>query len=161
MPTPQIRKKRCKTWRCPNLHTNASGYCDACQAKWKAKHPELLKPKECNPDAAKEKYRRYDANRPSANARGYDARWTKFARDFLKAHPTCAICGQPARVCDHKTIPADVMVDAFGGFVYDEAQYQPLCYRCNTRKGLTDDERARLEYQDMKFRLETGKQEDE
>lgn len=152
MAVPITRKKRCKTWRCPNLHTNRSGYCDACYAKWKAKHPEILT--EEQKAKRNESAHRYDERRGSASKRGYDARWTKFSKEFLKKNPTCAICGRPAQVTDHKTIPAEVMMDAWGSFDYDEKNYQPLCIRCNNRKGLTDDEKAKLEYFDMKMRLQ-------
>ena len=95
-----IRKKRCKQYGCPNLHTNKNGYCDDCNRKWLAKHPEYQKEK-----AEREKER----NRIPAHKRGYDARWHKFAKAYIQKHPICAICGQPAKVCDHKDIPADVL----------------------------------------------------
>lgn len=149
------RNKRCKTWRCPNLHKNKWGYCDACTEKYKAKHPELIYG--TNPNAA-ESYRKYDQKRGSASKRGYDWDWIKFSRDFLKRHPTCAICGAPSKVTDHKDITADMMMDAWGKFDYDESHYQALCVRCNNRKGMTEDKRARLEYQEMKLRLYEAEQ---
>lgn len=131
-------KKRCKTWGCPNLHYNASGYCDECTAKWRAKHPTPS-----------------DLERPTALERGYDGRWRKFAKDFLSRHQTCAICGAPATVVDHKEIPADVMIDAYGQFDLDEDNYQALCNRCNVVKGLTVDRQRRNKYFDDKKLLDT------
>ena len=32
-------RKRCKTYGCPNLHRNPSGYCDECTARYRALHP--------------------------------------------------------------------------------------------------------------------------
>lgn len=128
-------KKRCKTYHCPNLHHNASGYCDECTARWRAAHP------------------RKDDKRPSAYKRGYDSRWTKFAKNFLSLHPTCAICGQPATCVDHK-IPADVMLDAWGSFDYDPDHYQALCASCNARKGAHEDKTLRMAYYDSKKALD-------
>ena len=147
------RFKRCKNCGRPSEGCDKWGYCPSCVAKYNARHPERFEKK-------KEQAKAYDQKRGSSRERGYDTRWTNFSKEFLKKHPTCAICGAPAKVTDHKTIPADVMMDAWGGFDYSEDNYQALCVRCNTRKGLTEDERARLEYQEMKFRLyqmETGK----
>lgn len=125
----QRLKKKCKTFGCPNLHTNTNGYCDECNRKWREKHPIVEKD-----------------DRPSASRRGYNYKWQKFSRDFLALHPTCAICGAPARVCDHKNMTADMMMDAYGAFDLDPAHYQALCYRCNTRKGAREDKAMRKAY---------------
>lgn len=130
-----LLKKRCKTYGCKNLHRNVSGYCDECTEKWRKAHP------------------RKDDKRPSASARGYDSRWTKFAKDYLKLHPVCAICGQPATCVDHKDIPADVMLDMWGSFDYDPSHYQALCTSCNTRKGNREDKLLRQTFEDDKQSL--------
>lgn len=36
--------------------------------------------------------RTYDDNRPSASARGYDKKWEKVRKMFLKEHPLCEDC---------------------------------------------------------------------
>ena len=124
-------KKRCKTYGCPNLHHNASGYCDECTAKYRESHP------------------RQESEKPTASARkAYGSwKWRKFASDFLRLHPVCEICGAPARVCDHKDMTADMMVDAYGGFDYEPSHYQALCYSCNARKGMREDRTMRAAYQ--------------
>lgn len=132
-------KKRCKTWGCPNLHYNKSGYCDECTAKYRATHPSY-----------------YEEKRPDAAKRGYNYRWYKFAKDYLREHPVCAICGKPAEVVDHKDVPADVMMDAYGQFDLDPAHYQALCRRCNAVKGVTYDRDARQMYHNDKEFLSQG-----
>ena len=135
------RKKKCISWNCPNLHTNKNGYCNECNAKYRAKHPEKYKKKEGKIDAA----------RPNARERGYTDKWTKFAKDFLSRHPICEICHkQPAQVCDHKTATARMMMDANGEFSYNEEDYQALCYACNTAKGRTTDKEMEADYFFMK-----------
>lgn len=121
-------KKRCKTYGCRNFHHNSSGYCDECTKRWKEKHPKK------------------DDKRPSAGKRGYDWAWTKFARKFLASHPVCALCGAPATCVDHKDMTADMMLDAYGRFDYDESHYQALCSSCNARKGAREDRLMRAEY---------------
>ena len=131
-------KKRCKTYGCPNLHSNVSGYCDECTAAYRRNHPST-----------------YEKSRPSAHKRGYDYKWQKFRRDFLAVNPVCAMCGAKAEVVDHKDIPADVMLEAYGSFDLDPSHYQALCRRCNTLKGLDYDKKAREAFhQDQNF-LET------
>lgn len=49
----------------------------------------------------RERKARFDTKRPTARKRGYDARWTAESKAFLRAHPFCARCGEPAAVVDH------------------------------------------------------------
>lgn len=145
------RKMRCKTWRCPNLHTNKWGYCDACTEKYKEKHPELIYGAHPNQE---ENYRRYDQKRGSASKRGYDWQWIKFSKIFLIEHPTCAICGAPSKVTDHKVATAEMMMDAYGKFDYNPDNYQALCVRCNNMKGRTEDKAMNEQYFGAKERME-------
>lgn len=51
--------------------------------------PELVNGRYC--PAHLQQYRKImDANRPNANARGYNHEWQLYAAKFLKAHPYCA-----------------------------------------------------------------------
>ncbi|CCB65392.1 HNH endonuclease [Hyphomicrobium sp. MC1] len=50
---------------------------------------------------AAERKSRFDTKRPSAAARGYDGKWQKARAAYLKAHPICARCNEPATVVDH------------------------------------------------------------
>lgn len=45
--------------------------------------------------------REVDGRRPSARARGYDSRWERRRRSFLRRHPRCEDCGGQATVADH------------------------------------------------------------
>ena len=127
-------KKRCKTVGCPNLHTNVCGYCDECIKRYRETHPRVRE--DDRPLEVRKEYGSY--------------RWKKFAADYLKANPVCAICGAPAKVCDHKDMPADVMTEVYGGFDYNLDHYQPLCYACNARKGRNEDKAMRSQYESDK-----------
>ena len=72
--------------------------------------------------------------RPSANQRGYDARWRKARRAFLSRNPLCAKCYAegylvPATVVDHIQ-PHRGDVNKF----WDASNWQALCKRCHDRK---------------------------
>lgn len=146
------RLKRCKTYGCPNLHYNDNGYCDSCYAAFKAKHPQYYD-KDGNKLSEKAWQKKYDEKRGTASQRGYTYKWRQFARKFLESHPACAMCGAPATVCDHKTDTADMMMDAYGEFDYDDRNYQALCARCNALKGATSDKDKRQEYYEAKRAL--------
>lgn len=50
-----------------------------------------------------QRQRQSDAQRPSAAARGYDAKWRVIRAQFLKAHPICSEpeCGKPSSEPHH------------------------------------------------------------
>ena len=148
-----MRRKRCKQWGCPNFHNNRNGYCDECNRKYRAKHPDRY-----NEDGSKKTdWKTYEEKRGNFRQRGYDYKWDKFKKRFLLAHPTCALCGAPAQCVDHKTTTARQMMDAYGEFVYNDEDYQALCFRCNTKKGRTTDKESDEEYFRMKDLLSLEK----
>lgn len=74
-----------------------------------------------------ERKARFEATRPSARERGYDSKWQQAREAFLKAHPTCVMCGKPASVVDH--------IIAHRGdkkLFWNRANWQPLCTSCHS-----------------------------
>jgi len=69
---------------------------------------------------------RHDLNRPSARERGYDAKWEKARRLFLREHPLCQ-CGAEATTVDHR-IPHRGDRQLF----WNRANWQPLCTHCHS-----------------------------
>ena len=69
-----------------------------------------------------------DRRRPTARERGYTSAWEKARAGFLKSHPTCTRCGDPATVVDHIT-PHRGNKALF----WDKANWQPLCTPCHSR----------------------------
>ncbi|WP_332712632.1 HNH endonuclease signature motif containing protein [Pelagibacterium mangrovi] len=51
----------------------------------------------------RERKARFDEQRPTARARGYDSRWQQARAEYLKAHPHCSHpgCTATATVVDH------------------------------------------------------------
>lgn len=77
--------------------------------------------------------------RGSSAARGYNYRWRKASKAFLRAHPLCVMClaeGKytPAAVVDH-IIPHRGDRQLF----WDVSNWQSLCKACHDRKTLTID----------------------
>lgn len=88
-----------------------------------------------------------DQARPSASARGYDAKWASFSKQWLERYPWCGqrIDGaryaadsectargerNPAECVDH------IEALAAGGRLYEGINLQSLCGACNRRKGI-------------------------
>jgi len=75
-----------------------------------------------------------DARRGSSAQRGYDARWRRYRKRFLRAHPLCELHQQrgdlvPATVVDH-IVPHRGDTDLF----WDPSNHQALCKRCHDAK---------------------------
>jgi 5-methylcytosine-specific restriction protein A len=68
--------------------------------------PELVASGRCPEHTAahrRDRDRAYDARRPTAAGRGYDAGWRRVRGAYLKAHPRCETpgCLEPATEVDH------------------------------------------------------------
>ena len=66
-------------------------------------------------------------DRPDSHARGYDATWRRVRLAYLRQHPCCALCGQPASEVHH------IKRLAVGGAKSDEDNLQALCKPCHSR----------------------------
>lgn len=80
---------------------------------------------------------RHDLNRPTARQRGYDVKWEKVRRLFLRDHPQCA-CGAPATTVDHR-IPHRGNHALF----WDRTNWQALCTHCHS-SGKQREERGQV-----------------
>lgn len=139
-------RMKCHTARCMNPCEPGRGFCRDCLARQSAQRRAR---QTATTDTRLEE-------RPTATQRGYSHQWHVFAKRFLLAHPTCAICGRPAQCVDHKEMTAAQMLDMYGRFVLDEDMYQALCFGCNTRKGRTIDRDRDSAYRKEKEQLEAG-----
>lgn len=108
----------CKKQGCPNLTNHPRGYC---------------------PEHLSLKHREEDKNRLPSHKRGYDRRWRKERRDYLKANSLCVECLKEERVTaatvvDH-IIPAKGNPELF----WDRDNWQSLCKPHHDRKTATED----------------------
>lgn len=84
---------------------------------------------ELHPYSAERDYRREDSDRGTAAQRGYNQRWRNARAAYLRRHPLCVKCDQPATVVDHITPHRGDMV-----LFWDVSNWQPLCKPCHDRK---------------------------
>ena len=112
------------------------------------KHPgcsALVKPGEKYCD--KHKPLHVDEARPSSK-RGYNSRWARESKQFLRAHPLCVRCLEKdppqytrATVVDH-IVPHRGDLKLF----WDRSNWQPLCKRCHDQKTRNEDETPTYHY---------------
>lgn len=81
---------------------------------------------ECQLKQDRARKKRFDEKRPSARERGYTSEWEKERAAYLRAHPTCRRCGDPATTVDH-VIPHKGNQRLF----WDRTNWQPLCTPCH------------------------------
>lgn len=68
-------------------------------------------------------------DRPTSAQRGYDYKWQKTSKLYLKLHPICVKCGAPATEVDH-IIPHK----GDPKLMWDVNNYQALCHTCHSKK---------------------------
>lgn len=81
---------------------------------------------QCQRKLKRERNTRHDRQRPTAAKRGYNHEWRKARAEYLQAHPSCRMCGNPACVVDH-VIPHRGDKRLF----WTRANWQPLCEPCH------------------------------
>jgi 5-methylcytosine-specific restriction protein A len=84
--------------------------------------------------------------RASARERGYDNRWQKARKRFLKANPLCVKCKEQGKYVEATVV--DHIVPHRGDKIlfWDESNFQSLCKNCHDRKTMTTDR-----YQEYKY----------
>lgn len=85
-------------------------------------------------------------DRPSSAKRGYNSKWRKLSKQYLRKHPMCVRCmaeGRyvPATVVDH-IIPHRGDKNLF----WNESNWQALCKPCHDRKTWTEDNNPEYKY---------------
>lgn len=72
--------------------------------------------------------------RRTAAERGYDARWRRRRKRYLRDHPTCCLCGDPSEVPDHHPLSREQLLEQ-GVDNPDADEYlRPLCTPCHNKE---------------------------
>lgn len=71
--------------------------------------------------------------RISPSKLGYNRRWDRERKEFLKANPLCKICGRPATEVDH-IIPHKGNQILF----WNKSNWQSLCHSCHSKKTIRE-----------------------
>lgn len=80
-----------------------------------------------------------DAARGSRHERGYNARWSRFAKLFLKHNSVCVLCIEQGRLATPATCVDHIDGKGpLGERGYDETNLRPLCTRCHNSRSARD-----------------------
>lgn len=71
--------------------------------------------------------RDYERTRLTSRQRGYDSKWDKFRRYYLRRHPLCLHCHTAPAVIPHHIKPLPT------GAKYDEKNLEPVCIQCHNK----------------------------
>jgi len=114
---PTKPKKLCAVPGCPRLVPSGQTYC--------AEHE-------------RQRQKRIDSKRESANARGYGNSWRRLRRLVLNAEPLCRECKRNGRIM--LATEVDHIVPRANGGTNDFDNLQPLCKSCHSRKTARENE---------------------
>ena len=90
--------------------------------------------------------RLHASDRASASVRGYDSRWEKARRRFLKAHPLCVRCMEQERLVKASVVDHIVPHRGDAELFWDESNWQALCKSCHDHKTMTEDRYQEFHY---------------
>lgn len=75
-----------------------------------------------------------DRARGSAASRGYDARWRRASKAFLREHPLCVYCQAEGKVVASAVTDHIVPHRGDAGLFWDRTNWQALCKPCHDGK---------------------------
>jgi 5-methylcytosine-specific restriction protein A len=74
----------------------------------------------------------YNKRRGNSTARGYNYRWEKARRAYLKANPLCVKCLEQGRTTAAKVVDHIVPHKGDDGLFWDVDNWQALCTSCHS-----------------------------
>lgn len=83
--------------------------------------------------------RERDSRRLSSHERGYDRRWAKASKAFLKSHPLCAECARQGRTTPATEVDHIVPHKGNKSLFWNSDNWQALCHECHSRKTALED----------------------
>ena len=90
---------------------------------------------------AQERRRRFDQERGSAAARGYDRTWQRLRLQVLAEEPLCRFCLAAGRLTEAREVDHVVPIARAPELRLDRSNLRPLCTPCHS--GRTASEQAR------------------
>lgn len=115
---PKAPKKPCAHPTCPELIEKGQSYC--------TQH-------------RKEKYKQQDRDRKTAAQRGYNSRWQRYRKMFLRRNPLCVHCQEKERITPATEVDHIKPVSgADDPMFYEPGNHQALCKGCHSRKTMRE-----------------------
>jgi 5-methylcytosine-specific restriction protein A len=91
------------------------------------------------PESRRAAAAQYDRRRGSAASRGYDRRWDRSAKAFLRRQPLCAAHRELGRLVPATLVDHIVPHQGDQTLFWDTSNWQPLCAPCHAEKTYRDE----------------------
>lgn len=78
-------------------------------------------------------------DRKSSGARGYDSKWQRARKKYLRLHPLCCMCKEEGRITTATVVDHIKPHRGDQKLFWDESNWQPLCKPCHDRKTWRED----------------------
>ena len=91
-----------------------------------------------------EKHKQPD--RPSAAKRGYNSKWRRLSKQYLRKHPMCVRCMQQGRYVPATVVDHIIPHRGDSALMWDESNWQTLCKPCHDKKTGNEDSRPVYSY---------------
>lgn len=75
-----------------------------------------------------------EKKRGNFRQRGYTHQWDRRRAAYLRNHPVCILCGEPAKVPDHHPLSRRELVDLGVDDPDSDTHLRPLCWPCHSRE---------------------------
>lgn len=118
---PQRPRVPCKHPGCPKLAAYGQSYCE--------EHAPQRR-----------------SDRKNTTQRGYDGRWQKASKRFLRAHPFCVRCKERGKLVEATVVDHIIPHRGDKALFWDEKNWQPLCKSCHDHKTMTEDRNPQYKY---------------
>ena len=90
--------------------------------------------------------RQHPEHTRSASRRGYDSRWQKASRAYLRENPLCAECMRNGRYVQATVVDHVIPHRGDQKLFWDKSNWQALCKPCHDKKTGNEDSRPTYRY---------------
>ena len=91
-----------------------------------------------------EKHRQPD--RPSVSKRGYNSKWRRLSKAYLRKHPMCVRCMAEGRYVPATVVDHIIPHRGDETLMWSESNWQALCKPCHDKKTWTEDKNPVYSY---------------
>lgn len=78
-------------------------------------------------------------DRPSADKRGYNSKWQKARRQYLREHPYCVCCYGQGKMVEATVVDHIIPHRGDPALFWDKSNWQSLCKPCHDKKTWNED----------------------
>lgn len=93
-----------------------------------------------------EEHQALHPSRPSASSRGYNSKWQRVSKSYLRKHPLCVMCRADGKLVTATVVDHIIPHRGKSELMWNEMNWQALCKPCHDKKTWTEDKTPMYEY---------------